>query len=174
MKELVITKLQSLLDAEICDRLFRDYMSWLIKELFATHQIKITPEQEESLHRHFREEWPSMIEGKGGIYLATLDGIPSGVCSLKPISDLEVELKRFYVSPDCRGNGVGKQLIELALQEAAQMGYQITRLETFAFMEIAVKMYKSYGFEEVEAFKGFEGATHGTGAVEIFMIKQNY
>ena len=174
MKEIVITKLQSLLDAEICDRLFRDYMSWLIEELYATHQIKITPEQEESLHRDFREEWPSMIEGKGGIYLATLDGIPSGVCSLKPISDLEVELKRFYVSPDCRGNGVGKQLIELALQESAQMGYQITRLETFAFMKSAVKMYKSYGFKEVEAFEGFEGATHNTGAVEIFMIKQNY
>lgn len=174
MKELVITKLQSLSDVEICDRLFRDYMSWLIDELYATHQIKITPEQEESLHRDFREEWPSMIEDKGGIYLATLDGIPSGVCSLKPINNEEVELKRFYVSPDCRGNGVGRQLIELALREAAQMGYQKTRLETFAFMKSAVKMYRAYGFEEVEAFEGFEGATHNTGAVEIFMIKQNY
>lgn len=174
MKELVITKLQSLFDAEICDRLFRDYMSWLIEELYATHQIKITPEQEESLHRDFRDEWPSMIGDRGGIYLATLDGIPSGVCTLKPINDKEVELKRFYVSPACRGNGVGKQLIELALQESAQMGYQTTRLETFAFMKSAVKMYKSYGFEEVEAFEGFEGATHNTGAVEIFMIKQNY
>lgn len=174
MKELVITKLQSLSDAEKCDRLFRDYMSWLIDELYATHQIKITPEQEESLHRDFREEWPSMIGDRGGIYLATLDGIPSGVCTLKPINDKEVELKRFYVSPDCRGNGVGRELIELALREAAQMGYQITRLETFAFMKSAVKMYKSYGFEEVEAFEGFEGATHNTGTVEIFMIKQNY
>lgn len=174
MKELVITKLQSLFDAEICDRLFRDYMSWLIDELYATHQIKITPEQEESLHRDFREEWPSMIGDRGGIYLATLDGIPSGVCTLKSINDKEVELKRFYVSPDCRGNGVGRQLIELALGEAAQMGYQTTRLETFAFMKSAVKMYKSFGFEEVEAFEGFEGATHNTGAVEIFMIKQNY
>ena len=171
MKELVITKLQSLSDAEKCDRLFRDYMSWLIDELYATHQIKITPEQEESLHRDFQEEWPSMIEGKGGIYLATLDGIPSGVCTLKPINDKEVELKRFYVSPACRGNGVGRQLIELALQEAAQMGYQTTRLETFAFMKTAVKMYKTYGFEEVNAFEGFEGAEHGTGGVEVFMRK---
>ena len=77
MKELIITKLQSLTDAEICDRLFRDYMRWFI-------------------------------------------------------------------------------------------------LQRFAFMKSAVKMYKSYGFEELEAFKGFEGATHNTGAVEIFMIKQNY
>jgi GNAT superfamily N-acetyltransferase len=93
-----------------------------------------------------------MIGDRGGIYLATLDGIPSGVCTLKPINDKEVELKRFYVSPECRGNGVGRQLIELALQEAAQMGYQTTRLETFAFMKTAVKMYKTYGFEEVNAF----------------------
>ena len=174
MKELVITKLQSLTDAEICDRLFREYMSWLIDELYASHQIKITPEQEENLHRDFREEWPSMIEGKGGIYLATLDGIPSGVCTLKPINDAEVELKRFYVSPACRGIGVGKQLIELALREAAQLGYQTTRLETFAFMKSAVKMYRAYGFEEVKAFEGFEGTAHGTGAVELFMVRKNY
>jgi ribosomal protein S18 acetylase RimI-like enzyme len=174
MKELVITKLHSLADAEICDRLFRDYMSWLIEELYAIHQIKITPEQEESLHTDFREEWPSMMESSGGIYLATLDGIPSGVCSLKPINDKEVELKRFYVSPESRGNGVGRQLLELALREAAQMGYQTTRLETFAFMKSAVKMYRAYGFEEVEAFEGFEGTAHGTGAIELFMVRKNY
>jgi len=35
-------------------------------------------------------------------------------------------------------------------------------------------MYKTYGFEEVNAFEGFEGAEHGTGGVELFMLKRNY
>jgi hypothetical protein len=30
-------------------------------------------------------------------------------------------------------------------------------------------MYKSYGFQEVSPFEGFEGTKHGTGAVELFM-----
>jgi hypothetical protein len=36
-------------------------------------------------------------------------------------------------------------------------------------MKSAVKMYKSYGFQEVPPFEGFEGTKHGTGAVELFM-----
>lgn len=174
MNNVVITKLISLRGVDVCDSMFREYMRWLIQELYATHEIDISPEQEERLHVDFREEWPSMIGDRGGIYLATLDGVPSGVCTLKPINEKEVELKRFYVKPGNRGTGIGRQLMELVLAETVNMGYQIVRLETFAFMKTAVKMYKSYGFKEVKAFEGFEGAEHGTGAVEIFMIKQNY
>jgi GNAT superfamily N-acetyltransferase len=169
MAEVSIYKLHNLQDVEVCDALFRAYMRWLIEELQSVHGILILPEQEERLHLAFREEWPGMVEGDGGIYLAYVDGVPSGVCTLKPISDNEVELKRFYVSPGCRGNGVGKQLMELALNEAKQFGYETVRLETFAFMKSAVKMYKAYGFKEVAPFDGFEGSDQGTGGVELFM-----
>ena len=47
-------------------------------------------------------------------------------------------------------------------------------LQTFAFMKSAVKMYKTYRFEEVNAFEGFEGAEHDTGGVELYMVKRNY
>lgn len=174
MHNVVIAKLITLEAVNVCDSLFREYMRWLIQELYAIHDIVISPEQEEKLHVDFREEWPSMIGDSGGIYLATLDGVPSGVCTLKPISETEVELKRFYVKPNFRGAGIGKHLIEYVLTESMRMGYQTVRLETFAFMKTAVKMYKTYGFEEVNAFEGFEGDEHGTGAVEIFMVKQNY
>jgi GNAT superfamily N-acetyltransferase len=169
MANLILHQLNTLKEVEVCDQLFRDYMRWLIEELYVTHQLHITPQQEESLHEDFREEWPTMLEGKGGIYLATLDGIPSGVCALKPVSDEEVELKRFYVAPSTRGNGMGRLLLEHALDAARQFGYKQVRLETFDFMKSAVKMYKSYGFEEVPAFDGFEGTKHGTGGVELFM-----
>jgi GNAT superfamily N-acetyltransferase len=169
MAEFVLHQLKTLKQVEVCDQLFRDYMRWLIEELYATHQLQITPAQEESLHENFREEWPTMLEGRGGIYLATLDGLPSGVCTLKPVSEEEVELKRFYVAPSSRGNGIGRLLLEKSLGAARQFGYKQVRLETFAFMKSAVKMYKSYGFQEVPPFEGFEGTKHGTGAVELFM-----
>ena len=169
MADIILHQLKTLEKIEVCDQLFRDYMRWLIEELYATHQLQITPSQEESLHRDFREEWPIMLEGKGGIYLATLDGLPSGVCTLKPVSDEEVELKRFYVASSARGNGMGRLLLEKALAAARQFGYKRVRLETFAFMNSAVKMYRNYGFEEVAPFEGFEGIKHGTGEVEIFM-----
>jgi GNAT superfamily N-acetyltransferase len=169
MSEIILHQLKTLKEVEVCDQLFRDYMRWLIEELYATHQLQITPVQDERLHRDFREEWPTMLEGKGGIYLATLDGLPSGVCTLKPVSDEEVELKRFYVALSARGNGMGRLLFEHALGAARQFGYKQVRLETFAFMKTAVKMYRNYGFQEVPAFDGFEGIKHGTGGVELFM-----
>jgi GNAT superfamily N-acetyltransferase len=169
MANVVLHQLKSLEEVEVCDQLFRDYMRWLIEELYASHQIQITLDQEEGLHIDFREEWPTMLEGKGGIYLATLDGLPSGVCTLKPVSEEEVELKRFFVAPSSRGNGIGRLLLEKALDASRQIGYKKIRLETFAFMRSAVKMYKSYGFQEVPPFEGFEGTKHGTGGVELFM-----
>lgn len=174
MNNVIIKKLVSLSEVEDCDTLFREYMHWLIQELYANHSIIITPDQEERIHIDFREEWPSLIGERGGIYLATLEEIPLGVCTLKPISETEVELKRFYVKPGNRGTGVGRQLIELVLAETINMGYQYVRLETFAFMEKALKMYEMHGFEQVTAFEGYEGANHGTGGVELFMVKRNY
>jgi GNAT superfamily N-acetyltransferase len=169
MAEVSIYKLHNLQDVEVCDALFRAYMRWLIEELQSVHGILILPEQEERLHLAFREEWPGMVEGDGGIYLAYVDGIPSGVCTLKPVSDEEVEIKRFYVAPSARGNGMGRLLFEHTLFSARQFGYKQVRLETFAFMKTAVKMYRIYGFHEVPAFDGFEGIKHGTGGVELFM-----
>lgn len=169
MAEIILHQLKTLEEIEVCDQLFRDYMRWLIEQLYAVHQHHIAPIEEESLHIDFRKEWPSMLNGKGGMYLATLDGIPSGVCTLKPISDKEVELKRFYVAPSSRRNGMGRMLFEHALDAAKKYGYQSVRLETFAFMKSAVKMYRSYGFQEVPAFDGFEGVKHGTGGIELFM-----
>jgi GNAT superfamily N-acetyltransferase len=169
MADIILHQLKTLKDIEVCDQLFRDYMRWLIEELYEKHQIRITPTQEESLHDDFRTEWSTMLVCKGGIYLATLDGLPSGVCTLKPVSDEEVELKRFYVAPSSRGSGIGRMLLEKALDAARQFGYKQVRLETFAFMKSAVKMYRSYGFQEVPAFDGFEGTKHGTGGVELFM-----
>ena len=80
-----------------------------------------------------------------------------------------MELKRFYVAPSSRGSGIGRLLLEHALDTARHIGYSKVRLETFAFMKSAVKMYKSYGFQEVSPFEGFEGTKHGTEAVELFM-----
>lgn len=174
MAEIELQELTTIEEVKLCDRLFRDYMHWLIGELYSEHQIVISAEQEESLHHKFSQEWASMLSGKGGVYLAKVDGEPAGVCTLKPISEEEVELKRFYVAPPYRGTGVGRLLLEHTLEAAKKYGYRLTRLETFAFMRSAVKMYKAYGFEELEAFEGFEGSNHGTGAVELFMVRQNY
>jgi putative acetyltransferase len=59
------------------------------------------------------------------------------------------ELKRLYVRQAYRGMGLGRQLTEAAMREAAERGYEWLRLDTLATMTAAIAMYRAMGFEEV-------------------------
>jgi ribosomal protein S18 acetylase RimI-like enzyme len=59
------------------------------------------------------------------------------------------ELKRLYVRQAYRGMGLGRQLTEAAMREAAGRGYEWMRLDTLATMTAAIAMYRGMGFEEV-------------------------
>ncbi len=56
------------------------------------------------------------------------------------------EIKRFYVRPEFRSCGLGRILLEKAIVEARDLGYHFMRLDTFPFMEQAIRMYEKRGF----------------------------
>ena len=58
------------------------------------------------------------------------------------------ELRKMYLLPDYRGTGIGKRLLELAIDKAKQLGYQRMELETASPLKTAVALYQSYGFKE--------------------------
>lgn len=152
-----------------CDSLFRDYLAWLVVELRASHGIDLTEESVARAHREFRQEWPKLFGDRGRMYVATIDGEPVGVGTLKPVSEREVELKRLYVRPEARGAGVGRILMARLIDDARRMGYHAIRLETFSFMTHAQGLYRSFGFVADDMFEGAEGSGHGTTDVELFM-----
>lgn len=57
------------------------------------------------------------------------------------------ELKRMYVSPQCRGQGVGKLLIALLESKAAERGCTLLKLETGPFQPEALGLYERCGYE---------------------------
>lgn len=52
------------------------------------------------------------------------------------------------VDKDFRGDGIGKFLIEYVLQWAKNRKLKIARLSAFSENEIAIKLYKKFGFKE--------------------------
>jgi putative acetyltransferase len=87
----------------------------------------------------------------GRLFLATVDGHAAGCVALKPLADGAGELKRLYVRPAFRGQGIGRRLAVTALDAGGQIGYSVIRLDTLLSMTAAQALYRSLGFAPIHA-----------------------
>jgi len=94
-------------------------------------------------------------EPRGAILLAhSPAGEPWGVVALRPLDDDGVcEMKRMYVRPEARGQGLGRILGEAIVAAARERGYRAMRLDTIDTMTAAIELYRSLGFREIEAYR---------------------
>lgn len=60
-----------------------------------------------------------------------------------------IELKRMWLRPACRGRGLARRLMDRVLEEARGLGGRVLRLDSERRLEAAVRLYRSYGFEEI-------------------------
>ena len=85
----------------------------------------------------------------GRLYLdISDDGIARGCIALRKLSDGKGEVKRLYIRPEYRGNGIATALVERIIEDARNIGYKELYLDTLPELESAVRLYKSFGFEE--------------------------
>lgn len=76
-----------------------------------------------------------------------------GCVSLQPLERAGTcELKRLYVRPSVRSTGLGRALVTSALDLAAALGHREVMLDTLPWMEPAIALYRSLGFEPVEPY----------------------
>lgn len=93
----------------------------------------------------------------GGAGVSQLESSPSTIC----------ELQKMYFLQEARGKGIGLQMIQKCLQEAADLGYEKCYLETLPEMVIAQHLYKKAGFEYLCEPMGNTGHT----TCPVWMIK---
>ena len=74
------------------------------------------------------------------------------------------ELKRFYVKPDFRKFKIGARLLEAAIENAKQLGFQYLRLEVIPTLTKAKELYLSFGFYSIEPYQAV--ALEGTAYME--------
>ena len=83
------------------------------------------------------------------LWIAEREGDVVGSVALRDVGDGTVELKRMYLRPDQRGQGLGKQLLGVALDWARGNGKHVVRLDTSERMVAAQRLYEAHGFERV-------------------------
>lgn len=80
----------------------------------------------------------------------------AGCAALRKYSETEVEVKRVFVKESHRGQGIGGQMLEHLIKHAQVMAYKYMLLETGAFLEASVRLYKRYGFEQTENYGDYK------------------
>ena len=107
---------------------------------------------------------PGRYAPPSGCLLLAMDGdIPAGCVALRDLGDGTCEMKRLYVTPEHRGRGLGRLLVEEVLRRAERMGYRRMVLDSLPEMAGAFALYRQHGFVETAPYWG-----HPTGHA-IFM-----
>jgi len=88
-----------------------------------------------------------------------------GTSAVKRINSRECELKMLYIYKTYYGNGYGRQLLDLVLERAREMGCERIYLDTTTWSTRAVRLYKSYGFTPTERYNDNDFA-------DLFMEKE--
>ena len=88
----------------------------------------------------------------GRLYLAYCDREPAGCVGLRKIDDKNCEMKRLYVRPRFREQGIGERLVRTIIADAGKIGYSRMLLDTLPFLESALRMYRKFGFYEIESY----------------------
>jgi len=108
---------------------------------------------------------------RSAFYVVELGGRVLGCGGFGPLAGAgedTCELRKMYFRAELRGLGVGTQLLNLCLDEAARSGYRQCYLETLDNMKQARHLYGRHGFEYLDQPMGNTGHT-GCGT---WMVKK--
>jgi ribosomal protein S18 acetylase RimI-like enzyme len=72
-----------------------------------------------------------------------------------------VEIKRMFVPPRARGQGVGGRMLDLLLRQARAAGYRRALLSSHHSMLAAHAIYRRAGFRDVPVSADFPGVVAG-------------
>jgi len=97
---------------------------------------------------------------RGLVLLARLDGRPVGCGAVKLADPAVAEIKRMWISPQVRGQGVGGRLLAELEARGLAAGKSVARLETNRSLAEAIAMYRRRGYREVEPFNDERYADH--------------
>ena len=123
-------------------QLFEEYAAWLGVDL---------------CFQNFAQELAELpgdyVPPSGRLFLAIDNDQIAGCVAIRKIGADTCEMKRLYIRPAFRGQGLGRRLAEKIIEAAREIGYAHMRLDTLPRrMAPAIAMYRSLGFKNIEPY----------------------
>src|SRR5213593_3671901 len=89
----------------------------------------------------------------GRLLLAFSDEQLAGCIALRKLDSKTCEMKRLFLRPAFRGQGLGRGLVDAIINEAQSIGYERMRLDTLpGRMDTAIALYRAIGFQEIAPY----------------------
>ena len=89
----------------------------------------------------------------GALFLTFINNEPAGCIALQPIKMQDAcEMKRLYVRPNFRKEGLASLLVQTLINRANEMGYKRMVLDTLDKLIPAIKLYRHFGFVETTPY----------------------
>jgi GNAT superfamily N-acetyltransferase len=137
-------------DPQAFEALMRDYYQVMIDKLVAAggpnHSAK-------DLAADTMAHIDTLLPPDGRVLLATKDdGTLIGCGVIRRIRPDAAELKRMYVRPEAQGLGLGRQLFEMRIAEARNMGCTHLYADTITGNTAMLSMYEKFGFRYIPRY----------------------
>jgi GNAT superfamily N-acetyltransferase len=129
---------------------------------YAPAVIALCAEQQEELERRYDggDEAPKGLNPDISFLVARIEGEPVGCAGLQLLEAGVGEVRRMYVRPAYRGQGVSRMLLA-AVEEMARARAVLTlRLETGDLQPEAISLYQSAGYRRIPVFGAYLGSIH--------------
>lgn len=135
--------------------LSQEYVGWMIAEIRERYpELDIREFTSEHDYDDVRKKFPGEhLPPQGCLFVAMNGDVACGCVALGRLTPTIGELRTLFVRPSCRGLGIGRKLVETSLQEARKFGYRYVRLDTLAFMDSALSLYRSLGFYDIAPYR---------------------
>lgn len=105
-------------------------------------------------------ERQDFVPPRGVFLLAVQDNMAIASGGLRPIDQNCAEVKRVWVNPAWRGQGVSRDMMRSLEDEARELGYASVRLDTSRHLQEAVSLYHALGYREIARYNDNPDADH--------------
>ena len=132
-----------------------EYITWICDSLLEHYNLDALPYLEGGIPKWVEDRvdhYTKLGSPEGNLYIIeTSEGI-AGMGAIQKLSPFVGEVKGMYNRPEFRGNGYGKQMFNLLLEEGKKFGCTSFKLDTPKWAYAAQHIYKSAGFNEREIY----------------------
>ncbi len=117
----------------------------IVKEVLGEYGLETNPEETDA---DLADIEASYLDPGGVFRILEFDGKTVGSYGLYAVSPKSCELRKMYLLGRCRGQGLGRMMMDDAFITARELGFTEMILETNSRLKEALAMYRKFGFEE--------------------------